>query len=149
MITRQRGTRRLRHPVDDRGGIAVFVALITGPLLLLAGLLTVDAFGLLRTQERADALALEAARAAGQAIDPGQAVPGEAFVADPHAAAAAARAYLAKAGVSGTTRVTDGGTALTVTVTDSYQGTFVPTHWTVHGESSATLLHGITTPEED
>ncbi|MFC7308954.1 hypothetical protein ACFQVC_32700 [Streptomyces monticola] len=140
--------RYRRSRFDDTGGISVFVAIVTAPLLL-AGLLIVDAFALLRTQERADALALEAARAAGQAVDPGQAVPGEAFVADPQAAAAAAAVYLAKAGVSGTTRLSDGGTSLTVTVTDSYQGKFTPTHWTVQGESSATLLHGITKPEDN
>lgn len=41
---------------DDRGGIPVFVALIIGPLLLLCGLLTVDAFGVLRAKQHADDL---------------------------------------------------------------------------------------------
>lgn len=132
---------------DDRGAVPVFVALIIGPLLLLCGLLTVDAFGVLRAKQHADDLSVEAARAAQQAIDPAQAIPGKAFVADPAGAAAAARAYLAKTGDSGTVQVTDGGRTVTVTVTGRYHAAFWPKTFTVHATSSATLLHGITQPD--
>ncbi|WP_346342020.1 pilus assembly protein TadG-related protein, partial [Streptomyces sp. SID2563] len=53
---------------DDRGGIAVYSAIITVALLAVIGI-TVDGGGKLRATERADAIAMEAARAGGQAID--------------------------------------------------------------------------------
>ncbi|MFJ8313344.1 MULTISPECIES: hypothetical protein [unclassified Streptomyces] len=132
---------------DDRGSIPVFVALIIGPLLLLCGLLTVDAFGVLRAKQHADDLSVEAARAAQQAIDPAQAIPGKAFVADPEGASAAARVYLAKTGVTGTVHVTDSGRTVTVTVTGHYDAVFLPKTFLVHATSSATLLHGINQPD--
>ncbi|MEV6048660.1 hypothetical protein [Streptomyces xanthochromogenes] len=125
----------------------VFVALIIGPLLLLCGLLTVDAFGVLRAKQHADDLSVEAARAAQQAIDPAQAIPGKAFVVDPAAASAAAQAYLAKTGDTGTVRVDGGGHTVTVTVTGRYHAVFWPKTFPVHATSSATLLHGITQPD--
>ncbi|MFE9558425.1 hypothetical protein ACFYMW_36340 [Streptomyces sp. NPDC006692] len=132
---------------DDRGAVPVFVALIIGPLLLLCGLLTVDAFGVLRAKQHADDLSVEAARAAQQAIDPAQAIPGKAFVTDPQSSSAAARLYLATTKVTGTVHVTDGGHTVTVTVTSRYHAVFWPKTFTVHATSSATLLHGITQPD--
>ncbi|MBC9731459.1 pilus assembly protein TadG-related protein [Streptomyces sp. TRM68367] len=141
--------RTRQHRWDDRGGISVVVAIIAVPLLLVGGLLGVDSFGVTRAHERADGIATEAARAAAQAIDPAQAITGKAIVVDPEAAAAAARAYLNEADVTGTVSVTDAGHGITVTVTDTYTGKFAPTSWTVHATSSASLLHGITQPEKD
>ncbi|MFB7341176.1 pilus assembly protein TadG-related protein [Streptomyces hydrogenans] len=140
--------RRLRM-ADDRGGLSPFVAIVTVPLLLLGGLFAVDAFGVSRAHERTDAVATEAARAAAQAIDLGKAATGEGVVADPAAASAAARAYLARAGVRGSVTVTDGGRRIEVHATGSYRGRFVPKTWTVTATSNATLLHGITRPEKD
>lgn len=137
-----------RRRWDDRGGISVFIALITPALLLLSGLLTVDAFGALRTRERADALTVEAARAAQQAIDPSQAIPGKAFVVEPQAATAAARAYLSKANVSGTITIKDDGHTIEVNVTSHYDAKFAPKTFVMHARSTATLLHGITQPED-
>ncbi|SEE57666.1 pilus assembly protein TadG-related protein [Streptomyces sp. TLI_105] len=142
-------SRRRRRLGDDRGAISPFVAIVTVPLFLLGGLLAVDAFGVSRAHERTDAAATEAARAAAQAIDPAKAVAGEAVVADPNAASAAARAYLARADVRGTVTVTDGGHRIEVHATGSYRGRFVPHTWTVTATSSATLLHGITRPTKD
>ncbi|MGW2748428.1 pilus assembly protein TadG-related protein [Streptomyces sp. NPDC001450] len=147
-------TRTQRRPSrwtwnDDRGGVSVFIAIIAVPLLFLGGLFAVDAFGVTRAHERADAVATEAARAAAQAIDPTQAITGKAIVANPQDAAAAARAYLSKAGVTGTVTVSGDGHRITVTVTDTYTGKFAPKTWTVHATSSASLLHGITQPEKD
>ncbi|MEV0449784.1 pilus assembly protein TadG-related protein [Streptomyces sp. NPDC050600] len=149
MTMRKSFLRRRLELADDRGGIAPFVAIITVPLLLLGGLLAVDAFGVSRAHERTDAVATEAARAAAQAIDPAQAVTGEAVVADPHAASAAARAYLQRAGIRGTVTVTDAGRRITIQATGTYTGVFVPHTWTVTATSSATLLHGINRPEKD
>ncbi len=72
---RQRAAQWRQLRFDDRGGVSIFVAVITGPLILLAGLLTVDAFGALRARQNADALAIEAARAAQQAVDLDTAIP--------------------------------------------------------------------------
>ncbi|GGU41234.1 hypothetical protein GCM10010289_72670 [Streptomyces violascens] len=114
---------------------------------MLCGLLTVNAFGVLRAKQHADDPSVEAARAAQQAIDPAQAIPGKAFVADPAGAPAAARVYLAQTGVTGTVHVSDGGHTVTVTVTGRYHAVFWPKTFTVHATSTATLLHGITQPD--
>lgn len=134
---------------DDRGGISPFVAIITVPLLLLGGLLAIDAFGITRAHERADGIATEAARAAAQAVDPARAVTGEGVAADPDAAVAAAQAYLSRAGVRGTASVSGDGRRITINATGTYRGVFVPKTWTLHATSSATLLHGTTRPEKD
>ncbi|MET8213689.1 hypothetical protein ABZT51_49170 [Streptomyces sp. NPDC005373] len=133
---------------DDRGGISIFVAIVAGPLILLAGLLTVDAFGALRARENADALAIEAARAAQQAVDLDAAIPSQGVRVDPDAATAAARTYLARAGATGTVRIGAGGRRITVTVTGSYRGKFYPHTFTHHVSSTATLLFGTTQPED-
>lgn len=80
----------------DEGGIAVYTAICTVALLGIIGL-AIDGGGKLRATERADAVAMEAARAAGQAIDPASAVTGTEIRVDPEAAQAAAYAYLARA----------------------------------------------------
>ncbi|MCQ4214261.1 hypothetical protein, partial [Streptomyces longispororuber] len=116
--------RQLRF--DDRGGVSIFVAVITGPLILLAGLLTVDAFGALRARQNADALAIEAARAAQQAVDLDTAIPAHGLHVDPDAATGAAHTYLARAGARGSVRIWDAGRRITVTVTGSYHGLFWP-----------------------
>ncbi|MFJ2060334.1 pilus assembly protein TadG-related protein [Streptomyces sp. NPDC087908] len=134
---------------DDRGGISPFVAIITVPLLLLGGLLAIDAFGITRAHERADGIATEAARAAAQAVDPARAVTGEGVAADPDAAVAAAQAYLSRAGVRGTASVSGDGRRITIHAIGSYRGVFVPKTWTLHATSSATLLHGTTRPVKD
>jgi Flp pilus assembly protein TadG len=147
---RARLARRYAGAGDDRGSIAIFAAIVTVPLLLLGGLLVVDATGRLRAAERADAVAIEAARAAAQAID-GAAALGEGTVAaDPQTATAAAHAYLARAGVDGSVAVT-GGTHITVTVADTYQTKFLSiagvNSLAVSGHGQANLLHGVLTPK--
>ncbi|MCX4546913.1 hypothetical protein [Streptomyces sp. NBC_01565] len=135
---------------EDRGGIAVYTAIVTVALLGIIGL-AIDGAGKLRATERADAVAMEAARAAGQAIDPAQAVTGESLRADPGAAAAAARAYLARAGTQGSVSLSGDGTQLTVTVSDTYATKFLSvtgiSSMSVTGHGSARLLHGVTQPE--
>ncbi|MFF4282877.1 hypothetical protein ACFY0Z_29365 [Streptomyces kronopolitis] len=136
----------------DRGGLSVFVAIITVPLLALGGLLVVDGLGRLRAVERSDALALEAARAGAQGIDASKAVAGTAIEADPRAAAAAARTYLSRAGVQGTVTV-QGGSRLSVSVHDAYTTRFLSlvgiSRMPADGHGRAALLHGITVPEKD
>ncbi|MFI5808731.1 hypothetical protein [Streptomyces sp. NPDC051561] len=143
---------RYAHAGADRGSVALFVAIVSVPMLLLGGLLVVDATGKLRAAARADAVAIEAARAAAQAID-GAAVLGEGKVAaDPQTATAAAHAYLARAGVTGTVRIGGGGKRIEVTVADTYATKFMSIagvdSLAVSGHGQANLLHGVLTPQE-
>lgn len=144
--------RYRRWHAQDRGGISVFAAIVAVPLLAVGGLLVVDGTGKLRASERADAVAMEAARAGAQAIDPSQAIEGEAVVADPDAATAAVHAYLRRAGVDGTVSFTSGGTRLQVQVSDAYDTKFLTivgvSQMAVTGHGQAALLHGITAPQE-
>lgn len=142
-----RSRQRLR---GDEGGIAVYTAIVTVALLGIIGL-AIDGGGKLRAIERADAVAMEAARAAGQAIDPASAVTGEGIRVDPGAAQAAAYAYLARAGTQGSVGLSADGTRLTVTVSDAYDTKFLSVvgigSMSVAGHGSARLLHGVTQPE--
>ncbi|MFF8264305.1 pilus assembly protein TadG-related protein [Streptomyces virginiae] len=142
-----RGRRRLH---GDEGGVAVYTAVCTIALLGIIGL-AIDGGGKLRATERADAVAMEAARAAGQAIDPGAAVTGEGIRVDPEAAQAAAHAYLSRAGARGSVGLSADGSQLTVTVNGTYATKFLSVvgigSMSVSGHGSARLLHGVTQPE--
>ncbi|WP_406451526.1 hypothetical protein OG782_16165 [Streptomyces sp. NBC_00876] len=135
---------------DDRGGIAVYSAIITVALLGVIGI-TVDGGGKLRATERADSIAMEAARAGGQAIDPGQAIPGKAVVVDPAGARAAAFAYLSTAGATGSVDVSADGKTLSVRVNTTYATRFLGivgiSSMDVTGQGHATLIHGVVAPE--
>ncbi|MFD4588274.1 pilus assembly protein TadG-related protein [Streptomyces sp. NPDC058434] len=141
---------RGRDGVNDQGGVTVFVAVCVVALIGIIGL-AVDGGGKLRAVERADFIATEAARAGGQAIDPAQAISGEAITSDPQAAQAAAQAYLRAAGVAGTVVVSGDGKTLTVTTNGSYATKFLSVvgigSLSVSGHGKATLLHGVTAPE--
>ncbi|MFB6655348.1 pilus assembly protein TadG-related protein [Streptomyces microflavus] len=144
-------TNRIRRALArDDGGVVVFVAICTVALLGLIGLI-LEGGGKMRATERADAVAMEAARAGGQAIDPASAVTGAGVRADPAAATAAAYAYLSSAGVSGKVSASPDGRKLTVTVNDTYITKVLPVvgigSMSVQGHGSATLLHGVTQPE--
>ncbi|CAM5290101.1 membrane protein [Streptomyces spiroverticillatus] len=103
--------------------MSLFFAVATIGVLTVMGLL-VDGGGALNAGNRATSLAQEAARAAGQQLDPAQAVQGTAITVDPDAAAGAARDYLAAANLQGDVTVNDGGQTLTVTVHDTYTTVF-------------------------
>lgn len=119
MTGRDRGWR------DDGGRVSAFVA-ATMPAMMLFLALMWDASGYLRAVHRADYIANEAARAAGQAIDIPRAVAGQGVVVDPQAAQAAAEAYLADAGhedaaIGGAVGVSDDGRGVDITVEVTYQ----------------------------
>lgn len=139
--------RRLRR---DEGGIAVYTAIVSIVLLGIIGLV-LDGGGKLRATERADALAMEAARAAGQALDPAGAVTGTDYRVASQAAQAAAHAYLSKAGVSGTVSISPDRTTITVAVHETYSTKFLPVigvgSLPVTGHGTAKLLHGINQPQ--
>jgi Flp pilus assembly protein TadG len=148
MIFRHMRPRRARW--DDRGGVTVFVAVCVIALIGIIGV-AVDGGSKMRAVERADYIAGEAARAGGQAIDPAEAISGNAIVVDPQDAQAAAQAYLRSAGATGTVTVSGDGKTLNVTVTGSYDTKFLSAvgigSLSVTGKGKATLLHGVTAPE--
>jgi Flp pilus assembly protein TadG len=108
----------LRARRED-GSMSLFFAVTTVGLLMVMGLL-VDGGGALNASNCAESLAQEAARTAGQQLDPAQAIEGTAITIDPDAAQAAAQDYLAAAGVQGDVQITDDGQTMTVTVHDTY-----------------------------
>jgi hypothetical protein len=114
----RRGTPR------DEGRIALLVIVLAVAVLAMIGL-SVDGGGKVRALKRADNLASEAARAAGQAVLAPQAIEGGEKVVDPAAAVAAAQNYLAAAGVSGTVTVSPDRKHITVTVTIVYSTVFL------------------------
>jgi Flp pilus assembly protein TadG len=108
----------------DSGRISVFVAAVMPAMLLFIALMW-DASGYLRALHRADNVANEAARAAGQAINIPLAVTGQQIVVDPAAAEEAAGAYLADAGVTGQVWVSQDGRQVEVTVSVTYEPLFL------------------------
>ncbi|MFE6904448.1 pilus assembly protein TadG-related protein [Streptomyces sp. NPDC057717] len=128
----------------DAGGVELFMPIMAIAIFVMLGLV-VDGTGVLNGNSRATYAAQEAARAAGQQIDPGEAITGEALVVDPDAAADAAQAYLDAEGLDGDVVVSGDGKTITVTAHDSYDPLFASLlgidHLPVSGEGKATLLH--------
>lgn len=114
-----------RRPDDGR--VSVFLAIAFTGLLIVIGVI-VDAAGQLRTLLRAENIAAEAARAAGQAVDSTQVISGGSTVADPVAAGHAAAGYVSEAAAAfgqptAPTQVvvTPDGTQVHITVTLTYR----------------------------
>ena len=134
-------------PDRQVGSVTVFVAITMAGLLVLCGLVA-DGGVKLRAIQRADAVAAEAARAGGQALDLPAAVDGTQVRVDRLAAVNAATAYLAATRQSGSVTVGVDGTTLDVTVTTPSPTVFlgligIPT-LTVTGHGRARLVHGVT-----
>lgn len=87
----------------DRGRVSIFLSIALFAVLVIIGL-SFDAAGRLRTVQRANNLAAEAARAGGQQIDLERAMLEGVQVVDMNAAATAAVDYLNRAGVAGEAR---------------------------------------------
>jgi hypothetical protein len=99
-------TKLLGSPrIDDRGGgtVSAPMAIMILAAAVAVGL-AVDGVRAGQGVARADAVAEEAARAAGEAFDPVSLVRGRAVV-EPGAAVTAARAYLDAAGATGTVHI--------------------------------------------
>jgi hypothetical protein len=139
--------RRLQHPDADAGSVTVFFAVSMLGLLLLIGLVA-DGGAKLRATQRADAVAAEAARAGGQALDLSQAVTGTDTQVDPAAAIRAAQDYLNATHVTGTVTVSADRAHLLVTVNQSAPTTFLGLigidSLPVTGHAQAQLVDGIT-----
>lgn len=133
---------------DERGALTLFLAILFPALLAFAGLV-VDAGTKLDNYENASAYAQEAARAGAGQVDQSEAYSKATFVVDEPEAIAAARAYLAAAGVSGSvTPIGDDAIQVTVTITTPTKILSIIGIDTVTSTSTATasLLSGITGP---
>lgn len=113
-------TRSLRD--HERGSATLFVAVAVFALFVMVGFV-VDAGGKVRATQQADQIAREAARQAGQALDAADLMQGKVAEVDPAKARAAAEAYLAAAGVTGSVSVS--GTTIRVSVTTTYRPVFL------------------------
>jgi len=141
----------VRSPLVHRaraedGAVTLFVAIAMVGLLALAGLV-VDGGAKVRAIQRADRIAAEAARAAGQAIDVAAVLDGSDVRVDRRAAIVAAGAYLRASGVEGEARMIDGGSGIAVTTTTSAPTVFlgligVPA-LTVRGSAEVALVHSV------
>jgi len=140
--------RRLRQR-DQSGSISMMFVVLMAGFAIMTGLV-VDGIGRLQAEQRLDAIAQEAARAGGQAINPGAAVSGQRIYVTPAAAEAAADSYLSQVGMSGTVTVSANGEEVTVTVHATYQplflGAFGLGPWALAGTGSATLVAGVVGP---
>lgn len=108
----------------DRGSASAFVAVAVLALLLMAGLV-VDGGSKVRAIQRADRLAGEAGRAAGQQVDIAEAIAGRRPRVAPDAAVEAARRYLAHAGVEGVVTVSEDRREVSIDVTTSVPTVFL------------------------
>lgn len=128
----------------DRGSVTLFLAIAVIGLLALAGLV-VDGGAKVRAAQRADRLAAEAARAAGQAVDVAGVLQTGHVRVDRRAALAAAQSYLRSAGVEGSAEVSQGGGAVTVrtraTVPTVFLGLVGVSRFTVQGVAEVSLVH--------
>ena len=133
--------RRRQQSEAERGAIGVLLAVLVPGLLLIVGL-AVDGGAKVAATQRANAIADEAARAGGQALDVSAALAGQIRV-DPAAAVAAAQDYLDRNDVQGAVTVVDGDT-LQVTTTISEPTTFLGligiSTLTVEGSGTADLI---------
>lgn len=103
----------IRRPVGDRGSLSILTVVLIPGLLMIIGL-AVDGGAKVQATQRANAVADEAARAGGQALDRREALGGGVTL-DVAAAVSAAQAYLAAADVPGSVAVVDGDTLLVTT----------------------------------
>ena len=139
-MTRQ---RRRQQPDAERGAIGVFLAVLVPGLLLIIGL-AVDGGAKVAATQRANAIADEAARAGGQALDVSAALTGDVRV-DPAAAVAAAQDYLTRNEVPGAVTVVDGDTLrVTTTITEptTFLGLIGISTLTVEGSGTADMVTG-------
>ncbi|MET7747326.1 hypothetical protein [Micromonospora sp. NPDC005367] len=136
-------------PGRDAGRVSIFLAVAMVGVLAIIGL-SYDGAGQLRTLQRADNLAAEAARAGGQAVDRATAIAGGPKRIDKRQARAAVADYLAAAGSAGHTvgfPVMDGETLIHVRVTVTYRRSMLGLFGlddtvTVTGEATARALTG-------
>lgn len=112
------GTRPGPARGGQQGSITVWLATFSIGVLVMIGLV-VDVGGKVRTQQRAQDLAAQAARVAGEQLHPELAISGQSATVQAAQARHAAQAYLAGSGVTGTVTISAG--RISVEVVDHYQ----------------------------
>ena len=132
---------RLQGQDAERGALGVFLAVLVPGMLLTIGL-AVDGGAKVAATQRANAIADEAARAGGQALDVSAALAGQVRV-DPASAVAAAQDYLHRNGVQDAVTVVDGDTltvSTTITEPTTFLGLIGIQTMTVEGSGTADLI---------
>ncbi len=109
----------------DRGVVTLMTVVLAPVLIFFVWGLVVDGGGMLAADQRADAIAEDAGRAAGQQIIRPLGVRGIQTIVDPVTAMAAAKKYLAEAGVDGEVIPTSPRTLL-ITVRITYNSHLLP-----------------------
>lgn len=133
---------RRAQPTDrERGSVSLWAVLAAFCMIIIVGI-AVDLGGQAVAEQQARSVAFEAARSGGQQVNLDQVARGGQAQTDPAQAATAANTYLANAGVSGSVTVT--ADTVTVTVTGSYQCSFLSiigiNSLPVRGTASAEML---------
>ncbi|WP_371501041.1 hypothetical protein OG871_29795 [Kitasatospora sp. NBC_00374] len=146
---RVRTIRTIRGDGEDRGAISTFVAITAASLVVLLGIV-LDLGGRLRTMEQTDALAQEAARAAGQQLDRRALLEGRGYQVLQAEAEAAANAYLAGHHLTAHVEFPDPRT-VAVRIDSTYDTKLLSLvkidTLPVHGTGKAVLVHGVTEAE--
>jgi Flp pilus assembly protein TadG len=147
--TPMRQARRAGAGGDDgeRGALSLMIVVLFVALVALAGIV-VDGGAKLDADQRAYALAQEAARAGATSVDASSAYKSGAFVVDPQQALAAASSYLTEAGEGDFTVRAVGSREIWVRVTISQPTTFLAligiSRFTCTGRATASLVTGVT-----
>ena len=135
----------------ERGSVTVWLALASFVMIVVVGL-AVDLTGQVHAQQRARDLAAQAARVGGQQINTPRAIRGLGLETNAGAAVAAANAYLAGAGVTGSVSIQNGGTTLIVRTHDTYHTKFLGIiglgSMAVSGEAEARVARAVGGVEE-
>jgi Flp pilus assembly protein TadG len=134
----------LRQPSSQDGSVSLMLVVAVLALLIAVGLV-VDGGQKLRSTQRVDDAAAEAARAGVLSVQPGSTVRGLTPRADNAAAIRAAQDYLRAAGVTGSVQVSDGQVqvATSSTFTPSFLSLIGLGPQTVTGRADARLARGV------
>jgi len=114
----------MRDSWRDKGSVTIWLALASVVMIVLVGV-AVDLSGQVYAQQHARDIAAQAARTAGQQIDASLGVRGIGAQTNTAQAIAAAKSYIAAAGMEGDASITGGGTTITVSVVDTYETKFL------------------------
>lgn len=134
----------MKRRSGDRGAATITTAIMAGAWVVMLAFVVVGG-GRIRALQRADNIASEAARAAGSAIDPALAVPGDDQVVLLAEAQQAANAYMNRVGATGTVTFDPDNKNLRIVVTITYENPtgmsfFGGATWDATGEARVTLL---------
>lgn len=114
----------MSHSRRDKGSVTIWLALASFVMIVLVGV-AVDLSGQVYAQQHARDIAAQAARTAGQQINASLGVRGIGAQTNTAQAIAAAKSYIAAAGMEGDASITGGGTTITVSVVDTYETKFL------------------------